>query len=70
MAAFDTKKDAGRVTSQLIDLIIKLPQQEQLVLLQRLSGHEARSSKSTAPRSIPGYPDYASGDYFYWDLFS
>ena len=60
------------LTSALIDLIIKLPEHEQEALLRALQARRPN------PSSTPGAPksayersgDYASGRYFYWDLFS
>jgi hypothetical protein len=59
------------LTSALIDLIIKLPEHEQEALLQTLQARQSDQAAQDAPK--PAHErsgDYASGRYFYWDLFS
>jgi hypothetical protein len=59
------------LTSALIDLIIKLPEHEQEALLQDLQERASRLPGHSAPQSAyERSGDYASGRYFYWDLFS
>lgn len=60
------------LTSALIDLVIKLPEHEQEALLRALQTRAA--SAQTPPGALKTAcersGDYASGRYFYWDLFS
>jgi hypothetical protein len=59
------------LTSALIDLIIKLPEHEQEALLEALQARQQGQVAQGAPRSaLERSGDYASGRYFYWDLFS
>jgi hypothetical protein len=58
------------LTSALIDLIIKLPEYEQERLLKTLQERQSKPSVKAAPKSAHERSgDYASGRYFYWDLF-
>jgi hypothetical protein len=58
------------LTSALIDLIIKLPEHEQEELLKALQARQSQPPLKTAPKSAYDRSgDYASGRYFYWDLF-
>ncbi len=58
------------LTSALIELIIKLPEHEQEALLKALQARRPEALTG-APRSAHERSgDYASGRYFYWDLFS
>jgi hypothetical protein len=59
-----------QLTSALIDLIIKLPEHEQEALLQALQERQSRPPNKTVLKSAyERSGDYASGRYFYWDLF-
>jgi hypothetical protein len=59
------------LTSALIDLIIKLPEHEQEALLRALQARLPDPVLRDAPKSAHERSgDYASGRYFYWDLFS
>jgi hypothetical protein len=58
------------LTSALIDLIIKLPEHEQEHLLKTLQESHSESPVKAVPKSACDRSgDYASGRYFYWDLF-
>ena len=58
------------LTSALIDLIIKLPEHEQEHLLKTLQARQTKPPANAAPKSAHDRSgDYASGRYFYWDLF-
>jgi hypothetical protein len=59
-----------QLTSALIDLIIKLPEHEQENLLKTLQERQSRACMQSGPKSAHERSgDYASGRYFYWDLF-
>lgn len=58
------------LTSALIDLIIKLPEHEQEHLLKTLQARQSQPPVKVAPKSACDRSgDYASGRYFFWDLF-
>jgi hypothetical protein len=57
------------ITSRLIDLIIRLPEDEQLELLTKLEQRELEALHQAARRPFKTTPYYVSGDYVYWDLF-
>ena len=60
-----------QLTSTLIELIIKLPEHEQEALLEALQARQHGPVMKNAPKSAyERSGDYASGRYFYWDLFS
>ena len=65
-------RENHHLTSALIDLVIKLPEHEQEALLRALQARQPSTNadpgvlKAACERS----GDYASGRYFYWDLFS
>jgi hypothetical protein len=63
------KLSSHHITSRLIDLIIQLPEHDQLKLLQQL---ETRQRTKNSPIKLQPHsktPRYASGDYIFWDLF-
>ena len=70
MPTVNPKSERRHLTSALIDLIIKLPEHDQEALLRALQSRRPRMG-SGGPKT-PGERsgDYASGRYFYWDLFS
>lgn len=70
MPAAKPDLDNHHLTSALIDLIIKLPEREQESLLRVLQARHANTAKSEPINARERSGDYASGRYFYWDLFS
>jgi hypothetical protein len=70
MPAAKPEFDNRQLTSALIELIIKLPEHEQETLLRVLQAHHPNSDQSVPQSACERSGDYASGRYFYWDLFS
>ena len=64
MDSFEQPSKELSVTSRLIDLIILMPEAEQLQLLRQLE------SQNLPPgRKVADVDEYAGPKYFYWDLF-
>jgi hypothetical protein len=70
MPAAKSNLDNRQLTSALIELIIKLPEHEQEALLRALQARHPNSNQSGPKSACERSGDYASGRYFYWDLFS
>jgi hypothetical protein len=64
MDSFEQPSKELSVTSRLIDLIILMPEAEQLQLLRQLEAQHLPPGRKTA-----GEDEYAGPRYFYWDLF-
>ncbi len=72
MDADESKLTPHQITSRLIDLIIRLPEEEQVELLQKLECRKKSKIKSKISNQNNFHnktPRYASGDYIFWDLF-
>jgi hypothetical protein len=69
METSENNLSARFITSRLIDLIIRLPEHEQLDLLAKLEERELEPIHQAARRPFRTTPYYASGSYVYWDLF-
>lgn len=74
MEAPENKLSSHLIASRLIDLIIQLPEHEQLSLLKDLEERQKVRKKHIAPvedenQDDKKIPRYASGDYIFWDLF-
>jgi hypothetical protein len=72
MEKAENKISPHHVTSRLIDLVIQLPEHEQLALLERLEHRKKIQNNQIGSMEIEPHsktPRYASGDYIYWDLF-
>lgn len=70
MPAAKPKFNNRQLTSALIELIIKLPEHEQETLLRVLQARRPTPDQSGPQSACERSSDYASGRYFYWDLFS
>lgn len=70
MPAAKPELDNHYLTSALIDLIIKLPEREQEALLRVLQARHTNAAQNEPTSARERSGDYASGRYFYWDLFS
>lgn len=57
------------VTSQLIDLIIRLPEQDQRRLLHHLEKQILEMDRDNSGDRPAKSDEYDGGNYVYWDLF-
>jgi hypothetical protein len=72
MEKAENKISPHHIISRLIDLVIQLPEHEQLALLERLKRRQRFQDNQINSMEIEPHsktPRYASGNYIYWDLF-